>query len=701
MSVRFGDPKQKRKEVLEKRIQLFLFALCFGFLIIFGRVFLMVVRDNHRLSTMATRQYKVAIQQATNRARILDRGGKELAISVPAWSLFADASMVKNPGKVAARLAPILQVSEKDLRKKLSRDSRFVWLSRRVDDAKMEKISKLSLEEEGVFSLKENMRFYPNGRLAGSLLGAVGTDGQGLSGIELGFDSYLMMNPESEVYLKDARGRVYFSSKPFEPMKGKGDVYLTIDKNIQFFAEQALQRAVEKHSAKSGVILLMNPKNGKILTAANFPMIDPGQFKKSRWPIWRHQGITDIYEPGSTFKVVAAAAALDSGLVSPERKFDCEEGAYQLPGGKVINDTHKHGVLSVTEIIKVSSNIGTYKIVRAIGREKFFNTIQAFGIGKKTGIDYPGEGEGMLRHAKKWRGIEEATIAFGQGVGVTPLQMLSIFAAIANRGELMKPYLVRSIVSQQGEVLYQAQEELLYKPISERTARLLTKILKTVVGEGGTAMTAAMEDYPVAGKTGTSQKVDPEKKRYVSGKYIASFVGFAPADNPQLVALVLLDEPEGQYYGGEVAAPVFKEVMHYALTTLGVPPDGEGAVLQAEQNTSKELLLDAGRGRLRRPATLIGGMNQEAAEGRVGVLGASPEQLTSFREGTGGSKIIESTLQLPDLKGLTMRAVLKELEGYPVSVDFRGRGVAFSQSPKPGSTLRAGGKVYVEFAPIF
>lgn len=656
MGVRFRNPKEERESALQKRLLIFTLALCLGYTVVVGRAVHLMLKDNRQLEALAMSQYRAAIQKETERSRILDTHGYELAISLPTWSLYADPKMVEDPSRTAAQLSNILGLPREKIFQKLKDRKRFVWLERRANARTMAKIRELSLK--GIDAFKENTRFYPQGELAGSVLGAVGIDSQALGGVELAYDRYLMIPPSASVYLRDARGELVSPSQPSEELQGKGDVTLTLDKNIQFFAEQALKSAVDLHRPAAGVVIVMEPATGKILAMASYPFFNPNHFEKAAWGAWRSRAVTDVYEPGSTFKTFIVAAALEAKKISLREKFDCEGGSLSLPDGEVIHDHRPYGLLDVPGIIKVSSNIGIYKISRRLNKRALTEKIMAFGFGSKTRIDFPGESAGIVKAVERLRPIEQATIAFGYGVGVTPLQLVSAYGAVANGGARMRPHLVEKAVSPDGEILYEAFPEILSRPISPETAETLTQILKGVVEEGGTATLAAVNAYTVAGKTGTARKVAPDRRGYLEGEYISSFVGFAPADAPRLVTLVLLDSPRGSFYGGQAAAPVFQEVMHRSLHYLGVPTPGHEKEIVAAADAKPRL---------------------------------SPAALTP--EG--------KFFKVPDFTGASMREVLQAAGPYPVEIVFRGGGGAVRQAPPAGDLVSTGGKIFVEFAPLY
>ncbi|MBI4125713.1 MAG: hypothetical protein HY609_07120 [Deltaproteobacteria bacterium] len=634
-------------------------GLIAGYGLIIGRALFLMLQDNQKLEKIALQQYRTSVQSEAGRSRILDRKGKELAMDKPVWSLYADPAEVRHPYQTSAVLSKKLKISQKDLRGKLKSNRRFVWIQRRVEASTIEAIRPLQLE--GIYVIKENKRYYPQGPLAGHVLGAVGLDSKALGGIELAYDHYLMRHPVSGVYMKDAKGRLYLASTRFAGTHPKGDLYLTIDKGLQFLLEESLERTVRKHAAKGGSAVMLDPATGAVLGLANYPFFNPNHFDEVSLSRWRNRAVTDLYEPGSTFKLVFLAAALEDGALSLNESIDCEGGRLQLPTGNVIHDSKPHGRLTPPEIIKVSSNIGAYKIARRLGPKRMDEWIRAFGFGQRTGIDFPSEAAGIVRPHRGWSMMETATISFGQAVGTTPLQIASFYAAIANDGAQMKPYLVEKVVSPEGDLLYQSRPEILHRPITAKTSQRLKEILKGAVLEGGTGQAAFLAEYPVAGKTGTSQKSEPGLG-YLPGRYVATFVGFAPADRPRLVLLVLIDEPSHeQYTGSQVAAPPFKEMMLRALQYVGVPPARGGGLPVMEAHAES--------------------MPRFYAERKLKTDGDS--------------------FEVPDFKGATLRHVLRAVTHFPVEVEFKGRGVAYQQDPEPGSWIAKGSRIYVAFKPLY
>jgi len=335
--------------------------------------------------------------------------------------------------------------------------------------------------------------------------------------------------------------------------------------------ESALQEAVDEYSALSGLALVMNPQTGAVLALAHYPLFNPNSYADFEKSIWRNRALTDTFEPGSTMKIFSAAAALEYGKITPNEIFFCENGAYKI-GKNVVHDSHEYGWLSLQQIIKYSSNIGVVKVGEKVGARKLYHTFRDFGFGQKTGIDSPGEATGTLTHYSSWSKIDTGAISFGHGISVSAVQLITAISAIANGGNLMKPYLVRAIVDQNGNLVNAFKPQKVRSVISARTATIVKNILKTVITEGGTGVNAALDGYTACGKTGTARKLD-ENGEYSNTRHTASFIGFAPADDPEIAILVIIDEPQGKYYGGIVAAPVFKQIAQQTLNYLNVPPE--------------------------------------------------------------------------------------------------------------------------------
>lgn len=558
------DPSRKIR--LRSAVVSVLFVALFGTIAV--RAAQLQVVKGSWLSNRAASEYQRVQTIAGKRGSILDTNGDPLAVSVQATSIAADPRLIKDPYGTAVRLAPKLKLKRKTLQKKLTAKRHFVWLRREVSPEAVEAIRAMKIE--GLHFMAETSRVYPAKTQAGQLLGFAGIDGRGLEGVEFFYEKELKASSRKIQVYKDALGRGFDGThKETKELDGR-NVQLTIDRNIQFITEKALEEAVTTHKAKNGLAIVMAPDSGAILALANYPYFNPNAFGTFQRDDWRNRAITDPFEPGSTMKIFSAAAAIDSGLVRADSIFYCENGAYRI-GRNTVHDTKEHGWLSLAQIVKYSSNIGSVKVAETIGAKNLHHYLTTFGFGTRTGVDCPGETPGRLTSHKYWSNIDTGAISFGQGISVSGIQLTAAAAVIANGGRLMRPHLVKAIRDTNGQVVEKIKPETVRRVISPQTARTLRKIMRAVTTSGGTGEAAAPEGYTVSGKTGTAQKIGPDG-RYAAGKYIASFLGFAPADTPALVILVVVDEPEKIHYGGLVAGPAFRTIAQESLQYLNIMP---------------------------------------------------------------------------------------------------------------------------------
>jgi len=527
------------------------------------------VRRHPEFARKAASQQQRTVEIAAPRGAIYDARGRELAVSVEVESIYASPGAVGiDRQHAAAVLAPILGASAAELERRLDSDREFVWVARKLDPETSRRVRALDLP--GIFFLTESRRYYPMRELAAHTLGYVGMDGEGLGGLEARYQSVVRGETATRVLLRDAlKESVALPEHPFdEPVPG-GDLHLTLDASLQYMAEKELRVAVENSRSRSGVLIILDPRDSAVLTIASYPTFDPNAFSRYPQEAWKNRAIADVYEPGSTFKMVTAAAAFESTKVTPDDTFFCENGHIVL-GSTRINDHKSFGLLTFRDVIAKSSNVGVIKAALIVGDEPLHSMITAFGFGRRSGIDLPGESPGIVHPVGSWSRIAKAYISFGQGISVTPLQLANAFAALANGGVVHQPYLVRA-VGRDGAVEETPRAPELRRAITPQTAVTLERVLETVI-TAGTGRRAAVPGYRVAGKTGTAEKVIPGDG-YSPTARMASFVGFVPARRPRLVGLVLLDEPHGATHGGDVAAPVFGAVMKQALLYLGIPPD--------------------------------------------------------------------------------------------------------------------------------
>ncbi len=543
-------------------------ALSLFFAVIGAKAVYLQILRGPWLAKKAASQYEISNVTYGKRGTIFDAKGNAMALSSDVPSIAAFPQGIKNARKAAQSLARALGEKESTLYQKLTAKRLFVWIKRHVSPKEAKSVKALGLD--GIGFIPESSRFYPHKTLSAQVVGFTGVDGSGLEGIEYGYNDYLKGAAIEQTVLRDALGRGFeVDRKIVSAFSGK-NLVLTIDGTIQYITEKTLEESVTRHRAKSGIAIVMDVKTGAIMSMANYPLFNPnayGQFHKN---FWRNRAVTDPYEPGSTMKIFSAAAALESGIASPNSIFFCENGAYRI-GKNIVNDVHAHGWLSLQQIVKYSSNIGAVKVSEMIGPEFHYKTLRDFGFGEKTGIDCPGETAGTLSFYKGWSKIDAGAISFGQGLSVSALQLVAATAAIANDGVLMRPYVVHSITDPNGHLIKQMQPRKVRRVMGRDSARTLNRIMQTVITRGGTGVHAALKGYTVCGKTGTAQKTDGSDT-YAKGKYIASFVGFAPAEDPSVAVLVVVDEPRGKYYGGTVAGPAFRKIAQETLSYLNIPP---------------------------------------------------------------------------------------------------------------------------------
>lgn len=551
------------------RWRLFVVGLLFaaGLAAVGGRTFWLILRQGDWLTLKASGEVEDSFKTTGKRGTIFDRRGREFAVSIEATSIAVRPKRVADPDAAARELAAILKKPAAEIRAKLAAEQPFVWVKRQATPKEVEAIRAKRLKY--VQFVEETRRYYPNRSLAAPVIGFTGLDGRGMEGIEYYYDEQLRGADASVRVLKDAHGND-FQSEPADEAEISGkNLILALDQTVQYIAETALQEAVDKSRARAGMAIVMEPKTGAVLAIAQAPNFNPNAPAEVKRRELRNRSITDPFEPGSTLKVFSAAAALEFTSLTPKSSFHCENGAYRV-GKNVVHDVHRYGVLTLADIIKFSSNIGAIKITEKVGAEKLHQTLTLFGFGRKTGIDSPGETPGLLSSPRKWSDIDTAAISFGHGVSVSAIQLVAAFAAIANDGVLMKPFLVSAVSDRRGQILQQTAPQPVRRVVSSQTAATLREILATVVAPGGTGIQAALDGYSAAGKTGTARKV--EGGRYSDDKHVASFIGFAPVENAQIAVLVVIDEPKTQIYGGAVAAPVFKTIAQAVLNYLNVPP---------------------------------------------------------------------------------------------------------------------------------
>ncbi|HXZ19061.1 MAG TPA: penicillin-binding transpeptidase domain-containing protein [Candidatus Acidoferrales bacterium] len=717
-----------------------------------GRLVQLQIVQYSEYLARARRQQQRIVEVSPARGVMYDRNLHELAMSIPEDSCFAVPAEISDPSLVARLLSGILEMDPEEIETRLTGSKSFVWIARKLPADKVERIQALNLR--GIYFQKESQRFYPKGDLAAHALGYVDIDGRGLGGVEYQYDDRLRGKPVQMLVMADARRRWYERHGPDAGQAAS--LVLTLDVNIQYIAEKALKAAIAQTQAKAGVIVVQDPSTGELLAVANWPNFDPNAAGAAAPETRMDRAVSALYEPGSTFKIVTVAAALNEGITNPDEVIDCQMGSIVI-ANHLIHDHKPFGLLTVTKVIAESSDVGAIKLGLRLGPQKFYDYIRAFGFGSPTGVELPGESRGLLRRLENWSAISIGGVSMGQEVGVTPLQLATAVSAIANGGVLHRPRMVREVRScaakgadcaaapaspeagaageSGGSQFSVSADDSARRVVRPETAAMLRKMLEEVV-LSGTGKLARLDGYTVAGKTGTAQKIDPATGRYSTRDYIASFVGFAPVNSPAVTVLVVLDSPVGGHMGGSVAAPVFRDVTQQTLSYLRVPPDipvappvelaaarrpGAAGAEDLSDFDSNQLLdpnaqrtdvppaLPAEPG-LPRPST--GGRGARAAATTVRAGGENlPGRLAKPPAGRSGSQAeaplpVETTVvldesngvEVPSFEGRTMRAFVAECLRLGLSPVPVGAGVAVEQSPPSGTRVRAGSRIVVRFA---
>jgi cell division protein FtsI (penicillin-binding protein 3) len=612
----------------------------------------------------AAKQQWREFQSPVWRGPILDRNGAELALTVEVDSVFADPRAVRDPDGTAVALGRTLGVDARALAARLHDRRSFVWVKRWVSPAEVEAVRALRID--GVQTTREPKRFYPGRGLAAQLLGFVGFDSEGLEGLEHEYDTVLRGRPRTYRGVRDARGRMVF-------VEGLGEVEvpqsqrvdLAIDRTLQFIAEQELEAGMRAFEGKAASVVVMDPRTGEVLALVNAPSFDPNRFGEAEPAARRNRALADRFEPGSTMKIFTVAALLESGILGSEDQVFCEDGLYVI-GDYKIRDAHRNGWLTLTQCLQRSSNVCMAKSASVLGRDGLYDMLRRFGFGERTGVPLPGETGGLLRHPSRWYEVDLAAVSFGQGVGVSNLQLATAVSAVANGGLLMQPIVIRRVIGPDGRLVRDFPPTVRRRVISERTARLLAAMLTSVTETGGTGTEARVPGFNVAGKTGTAQKADIENGGYSKEHWTSSFVGFVPADDPRLVISVTVDEPLINHYGGIVAAPIFRRIAERSLRYLGVAA-------------------------ARVPGT----------PDPVSAAGPPPESAGAHLTVTGMPPTLPAAgmLEVPDFGGETLRAAVRVARTAGIALRIVGSGIAVEQDPAPGTGVAPGTPVLVRFEP--
>ncbi|GMA99864.1 penicillin-binding transpeptidase domain-containing protein [Pelosinus sp. IPA-1] len=565
---------EKNVVVLQRRMVIFLSVLLGMVLILLGRIGWLQFVNGERMTAKMAMQVKESKVLQSPRGTIYDRNGRELAISSLTKSLYADPSEIKDPDAIVSLLSTLLEMNPVDLREKLTTGGRFIWIKRMIEPVVAQKIQAVIKEADikGLVFLEESKRYYPNDNLAAQVLGFVGTDDIGLDGMEMALDNVIKGKSTEHSVDTDSRGTPIFKSIfTFTPPKQGKNVYLTLDSAIQFIVEQSLDKAMIANKPRGATVIVMNPHTGEILAMANRPTYNPNQFYKYSDQEWKNRAVAYNYEPGSTFKSIVSAAALQEGKLTPEERFT-DAGFVEVSGRRIQNwSGESYGNISFVTVIEQSINTCFVQIGMRLGAYKLTEYAKLFGFGKATGIELPGEEEGLLFDPKDMRDSDVATMSIGQSIAVTPLQLITAVSAIANEGVLLKPHIIKEIRNADGSIDQEVTTQTVRQAITPETARILTGLMEKVVSEGG-GKKAFVKGYRFAGKTGTAEKLQDNGSGYSAGRYVASFVGFGPVEDPQVAVLVVLDDPQGVYYGGEIAAPIAGEILGQIMRHLAIYP---------------------------------------------------------------------------------------------------------------------------------
>ena len=647
---------------LRLRVKLLAFFFVGLLMAAFGRAVFLQVFERDKLRGLAQDQYVRQIEIPARRGDIFDRRGTPFAQSVEVDSIWVDPSMLPDVRQASRALAKALKLDVEDLQAKLGRARRFVWVKRQVTPREVEAVKALGLPGFGF--TKEPKRFYPQKELGAHVVGMVGLDGHGLEGLELAFEDELSGQNSRLSGFRDAKGRKLMLTGAPDTLERQGAaVTLTLDRHLQFVAERALSRAVEEAKGVAGMAVVLDPKTGELLAIANHPRFNPNTPEKELRASVRNRAALDSFEPGSTMKSFVVASALEQKAIKPDDTFYCENGSWRV-GRHTIHDTHQYGWLTPQRVLQVSSNICAAKIAQLLGRERLVKTYLDFGFGERTGLALPGEARGSLPFPKAE--VSLATQSFGQGMTTTAVQLAAAWGALANGGTLMRPYLVSKVVDPDGVVLLENRPTQVRQVVSQTTAKKVVSMLESVVTKEGTAPKAAMEDYRVAGKTGTAQKADPVARGY-SDKRLASFVGMVPAENPRVVILVIVDEPKTDVYGGQVAAPAFKEIATAAMAHLAVPP-------------SREVPLPS----TALPVAAVAPVVAKAVAARPVVEEVVLENVEP------------GSVRVPDVVGQAGRDAVTKLLSAALEPQLLGSGRVVSQTPAAGALVEKGARVTLE-----
>ncbi len=631
----------------------------------------------------ATRQQERIIEVSPMRGPIYDRNGRELAMSIPVDSCFADPAEITDPEMVARLLAHVLGMRADEIQQKLAESRSFVWIARKITPEQAARIQALNLR--GIYFQKENKRFYPEHALAAAVLGYVDMDEHGLGGVEYSLDKEIRGRPGRILVLADAR-RQYLDRSSETPSDSGDTVILTIDQTIQYIVEKALADGLARTHAKGGSVVVQDPNTGQLLAVANWPTFDPNNAHAYPPDDFIDRAVSSAYEPGSIFKTILFSSAFQEGVVQPNQIVDCQMGSIVV-AGRLIHDHKPYGLLSVAQILEDSSDVGSIKIALRLGAPKYYQYIRTYGFGQLTGIELPGENRGLVRPLDEWTATSVGYIAIGQEVSVTPVQMISAESAIANGGTLRKPQVVRQVL-RGGQLVMQGNADP-RRVIDEGTAATMRNVMQQVILVGTGKGFAQPVGYTAGGKTGTAQKIDPATGRYSKTEYNASFIGFAPINNPAVTVLVNLDSPIGGHEGNATAGPIFKQIVEQVLAYLNVPHDAPEVPTLERASLRKKPRAPADLNLAPRAKRSVG--SDASVETAGTTIGATVPISSTVAIAEG------QAVTVPRLTGRSVRAVIEACSRLGLTPILVGDGVALDQSPDAGTKVLPGAKIIVHF----
>ncbi len=649
---------------MKSRILFICSVLFLFYIFLVGRGAWLQFFPDKKLTAVKKKNFEKMISLKPRRGIIHDRKGTELALSISSQSLFADPSLITHPGPLSRKLSRILkQPSQKIYKKIKNKNRRFVWLKRHVPEKEEQALR--ALKNPGLSFFEEPKRIYPNGSLLAQTLGFVGRSGHGLEGLELHYDKVLSGKERKILVQKDAKGKPLFSDVVTDLMTFRtngADIYLSIDSDLQFFFEKELRKTVEHYVAQKAMGLIMNPETGEILAMVHIPSFNLNDPFHSPQTLFRNRAVVDVFEPGSTLKPFVALAALKQGI-SPTTKYSGQGGKLEIEGHIIqeAESDHQFKELSLRDIIARSSNVGAAQVALQTGTQALYKHLKNFGFGSRLGLEFPGEGRGIL-NPPPWTKLQLATTGFGHSVAVTALQLTSAYCAIANGGVLKKPLLVKSIHYKESGRKEVFKPQTLKRIFTPQEAKTLTMMLLSALSEEGTGAKARVQGFLAAGKTGTAQMVDPEKRGYMEGLYISSFAGFIPAHNPRFVIYVAIDGATKKFYGSTVAAPVFSRVAEYALLKAGLSP-----TLISEEHLLKTTPPEPEAKAIKKLRDI-----------------ASPP-----------AGLLLSSSTTPDFTGLSLREALKKAKKHKVHLEVKGFGHVIRSRPSSGKKLPKNRKVHL------